>query len=87
MAADQLSAQKKLPTGGTFDIPTGGKSWWQKYRLPFFYILPAFIVLAVVTFYPIGYQLWLSMTDFNIRSFRRGYDFVGLDNYIRIIKG
>jgi arabinogalactan oligomer/maltooligosaccharide transport system permease protein len=87
MTVGAPSAQKKKPEGGTFDIPSGGQSWWQRYRLPYLYILPAFIVLAIVTFYPIGYELWLSLTDFNIRSFRRGYNFVGLDNYVRILRG
>lgn len=87
MAAGTPGAPKKRPSGGTFDIPSGGKSWWERYRLPYLYILPAFIILAVVTFYPIGYSLWLSLTDFSIRSFRRGYEFVGFDNYVRIFRG
>ncbi len=78
---------KKKDAGGTFDIPSGGKSFWEKYRLPYLYILPAFIVLAIVTFYPIIYELWLSLTNFDIKSFRRGYDFVGFDNYVRIFRG
>lgn len=87
MAAEHPAATKPPPAGGTFDVPTGGQSWFKRYRLPYLYILPAFIVLAVVTFYPIGYELYLSMTNFTIRSFRQGYDFIWFDNYVRILRG
>ena len=62
-------------------------SFWQRYRLPYLYILPAFIVLAVVTFYPIGYEIYLSFTNFTIKSFKNGSDWVGLANYRRILTG
>jgi arabinogalactan oligomer/maltooligosaccharide transport system permease protein len=55
-------------------------------RLALFYILPAFIIMAFITFYPILYQLWLSFTDFqlkHLRSMDPGY--VGLDNFIKVI--
>ena len=64
-----------------------GGSWWQRYKLPLLYILPAFIVLAIVTFYPIGYQIYLSFTNFAIRNLRSGEaDWVGLRNYERILR-
>lgn len=62
-------------------------SFWQRYHLPYLYILPAFIVLAVVTFYPIGYEIYLSFTNFTVKSFKKGSDWVGLANYRRILTG
>src|SRR6478735_1032114 len=62
-------------------------SWWKRYRLPYLYILPAFIILAVVTFYPIGYEIYLSFTNFTIKSFKNGSDWVGFANYRRILTG
>ena len=65
----------------------GGGSRWQRYKLPFLYILPAFIVLAVVTIYPIAYQIYLSFTNFAIKNLRTGNaDWVGLRNYQRILR-
>jgi len=65
----------------------GGASWWQRFKLPYLYILPAFIVLAIVTFYPIGYQVYLSFTNFAIKNLRSGEaDWVGLRNYERILR-
>ena len=55
-------------------------------RLALIYILPAFVVMAFITFYPILYQLWLSLTDFQLKHLRSmNPDFVGLDNFIRVM--
>jgi len=51
---------------------TSNASWWQRYKLPYLYILPAFIVLAIVTIYPIAYQVYLSFTSFTIKNLRSG---------------
>lgn len=64
-----------------------GASWWQRYKLPYLYILPAFIVLAIVTLYPIAYQIYLSFTSFTIKNLRTGNaPWVGLRNYERILR-
>jgi arabinogalactan oligomer/maltooligosaccharide transport system permease protein len=50
------------------------------------YILPAFIIMAFITFYPILYQFWLSITDFALKHLRAmNPDYVGLDNYINVL--
>jgi multiple sugar transport system permease protein len=49
---------------------------------PAFYIAPAFIVLAIVLLYPLGYSLWLSVHQWMLRSFRQGVPFIGFKNYI-----
>lgn len=63
------------------------KSWisfpvlekWKDFALA----LPALLSLAIFTYYPLFYSLYLSMTDWNmIRPVKR---FVGLDNYERMI--
>jgi arabinogalactan oligomer/maltooligosaccharide transport system permease protein len=63
--------------------------FWSRFpdvRLAFLYILPAFVVMAFITFYPIAYQFWLSITDFELKHLRlMNPDYVGLQNYIRVI--
>ncbi len=63
---------------------------WERVRrnkLAYRYILPAAIVMAVVTAYPIIYQLWMAFTNFSIIHLRDPHpDFVGLRNFIRILK-
>ncbi len=55
---------------------------------PYLYLLPAFIVMAVITVYPLAYQVWMSFTDFSLKHFVQANklqpEFVGLDNYVRI---
>lgn len=66
-------------------LPSTGRRW-AEYRTPYLYILPAFLVLALVTFYPIAYGVWMSFTDYTSRNLRgRAPEYVGLDNYWRIL--
>lgn len=74
-------------TVGVFDTVAGGKSII-KGITPFLYLLPAFIIMGVITFYPMGYQLWMSFTDYGIQNIRVDAplpNFVGLQNYINIL--
>lgn len=55
-------------------------------RLAILYILPAFLIMAFLTFYPIVYQFWLAFTDFQLKHLRlRNPAYVGLDNFIQVI--
>jgi arabinogalactan oligomer / maltooligosaccharide transport system permease protein len=54
---------------------------------PYLYLVPAFIVMALITFYPLAFQVWMSFTDFSLANFRihgPAPNVVGLDNYLRI---
>ncbi len=55
---------------------------------PYTYLLPAFLVMGVITFYPLIFQVWMSFTDFGPINYRVRNpvpaEWVGLDNYIRI---
>jgi arabinogalactan oligomer / maltooligosaccharide transport system permease protein len=55
---------------------------------PYLYLVPAFVVMGVITFYPLAFQVWMSFHDFGQINFRVRNpvpaEFVGLDNYIRI---
>jgi arabinogalactan oligomer/maltooligosaccharide transport system permease protein len=55
---------------------------------PYLYLLPAFVVMAIITFYPLVFQVFMSFTDFGPKNFRVNNPiaptFVGLDNYMRI---
>ena len=68
-------------TGGT------GRSFFDRYGLPYLYILPAAVILAIITVYPIIYEIRLSFTDFGLRDLRdNSANWVGLRNYERIIR-
>jgi arabinogalactan oligomer / maltooligosaccharide transport system permease protein len=54
--------------------------------LAYLYILPAFLIMAFITFYPLMFQLWMSVTDFQLKHLRTlEPTFVGLKNYIDVI--
>ena len=64
----------------------------RKAILPYLYLVPAFAVMAVITFYPLIYQLIVSFTDFQTKDLRFGLaspelNFIGLKNYIDILTG
>ncbi len=70
-----------------FDSAAGGRSLIKKI-VPLLYLLPAFIVMGVITFYPMGYEVWMSFTNYGIQNLRLDAplpDFVGLKNYINIL--
>ena len=49
-------------------------------RSGYLFILPAILLLATLTFYPVGYGIYLSFTDESAENYGQG-EFVGLDNY------
>lgn len=77
-------------------LMTSIKRSWDKHWYAWAMVAPAVIVIGVLVLYPLGYGLYLSFTDANeanvakdIGPFHVGatYDFVGLDNYWKIISG
>ncbi|GFP37691.1 arabinogalactan oligomer / maltooligosaccharide transport system permease protein [Candidatus Hakubella thermalkaliphila] len=55
---------------------------------PYLYLIPALLVMGVITFYPMGFQLWMSFTNYGIRNLRFDApppDWVGRANYVRIL--
>ncbi len=64
----------------------------RKGSLPYLYLAPAFIVMGVITFYPMVYQFIISFTDFQTKDLLLGLSspklsWIGLKNYIDIFTG
>lgn len=54
--------------------------------LAYLYILPAFLIMLLITFYPLVYQVWMSFTDFGLKNLRlMDPNAIGIKNYIDII--
>jgi len=52
------------------------------------YLLPAFLVMGLITFYPLIFQTYMSFTDYGLRNLRPGAEsppWVGLDNYVNVL--
>ncbi len=76
--------------GGPLQTVTAGGSGarWRQYALPYLYIAPAAVILAIITFYPIFYSVYLSFTNFGLKNLRgTPPDWVWFRNYERIIRG
>lgn len=59
----------------------------RRQRLAYYYILPAAIIMAVVTAYPIFYEIWMSFTNFTFVNLKNPHPaLVGLSNFIKIFK-
>lgn len=76
----------------TAKIVTPKKSNFGKVITPYIYLLPAFLVMGVITFYPLFYQVIVSFTDFQTKDLRFGLsspalNFIGIKNYIDIFTG
>lgn len=59
---------------------------------PYTYLLPAFFVMSVITFYPLIYQVIISFTDFQTKDLLLGLrspslNYIGLQNYVDILSG
>jgi arabinogalactan oligomer / maltooligosaccharide transport system permease protein len=70
-----------------------GESWFhrtQRTRTIILYLLPAFLVMSIITFYPLLYQVWMSTTDYGVTNLRLDApapNSVGLQNYVDIFTG
>ena len=53
---------------------SGFAGWWQrttKTRLIYMYLLRRpLLVMSIMTFYPLLYQVWMSFTDYGIKNIR-----------------
>ncbi len=53
--------------------PSGFRRWLNRTattRTAWLYLLPAFLVMSIITFYPLFYEVWMSTTDYNIKNLR-----------------
>jgi arabinogalactan oligomer/maltooligosaccharide transport system permease protein len=59
-------------------------------RVAYLYILPALLVMATITFYPLVYQTAMSFFDVKLPNIVPGHarpaDYVGVNNYVRILQ-
>jgi arabinogalactan oligomer/maltooligosaccharide transport system permease protein len=67
------------------------RSWWGRKsgnRTAYLFLAPALLVMAIITFYPLVFQVWLSFTDYGLRNLRVNApapNIVGFDNYLRVL--
>jgi arabinogalactan oligomer/maltooligosaccharide transport system permease protein len=78
-----------IPLAGSAQAERPG--WFNRLRksgTPYYYLIPAAVVMGIITFYPLAFQVWMSFTNYglaNLRITAPPPQFVGLDNYIKIL--
>ncbi len=69
-------------------LPRGRRSQARRGISPYLYLLPAFAVMGIITFYPLLFQVWMSFHEFGLENFRVRNPvpapFIGFENYVRI---
>jgi len=65
---------------------------FRRATLPYLYLIPAFVLMGVITFYPLVYQVIISFTNFETKHLLKQLadptlEFVGFKNYLDIITG
>jgi multiple sugar transport system permease protein len=59
------------------------KSHFNKQGVGYLFLLPSVFLILLVSIYPLGHGIYLSLTDYNLLRFRN-VKFIGLDNVIKI---
>ena len=81
---------------GVYTSPTGAQAWWRRNanaRVAYLYLLPAILIMGIITFYPMFYQVWMSFTDYGATSLNPNSPryvepkSVGAQNYVDIFQG
>lgn len=72
----------------TTTTPRRPRSSGRGQRVAYLYLVPAFLVMGIITLYPLLFQVWMSFTDYGIENLRANSappDFVGIRNYVQIL--
>jgi len=68
--------------------PAGSRRGAPRWLTAYLYILPATMIMAAITYWPILFQVYMSFTDYGLRNLRfdaPAANFVGLENFISLI--
>lgn len=76
-------------------VKPSGKIRTFKFRraiLPYLYLMPAFVIMAIITFYPLIFQIIISFSDFQTKDLllqlkSPKLQFIGIKNYVDIFTG
>ncbi len=84
-----MATLTKEGVSGARPSATQRKSFWRLAN-PYLYLIPAMLVMTVITYYPMAYGVWMSFTDYGLKNLRLNApapNYVGFQNYIDILTG
>ncbi len=80
MTAGVMARVARRPSSGSWSNRGG--------RIAYLYLIPALLVMGIITAYPLLFQVWMSFTDYGIGNLRAGApapNVVGLKNYVDVL--
>ena len=69
-------------------VPKRSRGGGRSMRIAYLYLVPAFLVMGIITLYPLLFQVWMSFTDFGIQNLRQNSappNWVGIQNYTDVL--
>ena len=60
-------------------------SYWVDRHIKFVFLLPGIIFVLIMISFPLGYNIWISLTDWSMSVVKKP-EFLGLENYIQLLK-
>jgi ABC-type sugar transport system permease subunit len=77
-----MSSPDKTISASNWAPPARARSTFEP--TPYLFLLPTLGMMAVFSFYPMLYGVWMSLQSFDID--RNSFNFVGLGNYLRLLQ-
>ena len=72
---------------GATSARSGRRRGGRGHRIAYLYLVPALLVMGIITLYPLIYQVWMSFTDYTVTNLRGNPPhWVGLQNYIDVLQ-
>src|SRR2546428_6608280 len=75
-------------TEAATSAPAGSRRGAPRWVTAYMYILPATLIMAAITYWPILFQVYMSLTDYGLKNLRfdaPAPEFVGFKNFIDLI--
>ena len=67
-----MTAAGDRGTGAALVRRTTARARGDRIATAYLYLLPALLVMGVITLYPLLYQVWMSFTDFGLKNLSVG---------------
>ncbi len=74
-----------MSQSSTSEAPRRTSTWHRRHDLPWLiiFVIPAFVIVVAVQFYPLAYSAYLSVQDWTLTESQTTKGFVGLDNFVK----
>ena len=74
-----------MSQSSTSEASRRASTWHRRHDLPWLiiFVIPAFVIVVAVQFYPLAYSAYLSVQDWTLTESQTTKGFVGLENFAK----